>query len=70
MIQADKRKILLKREVKDILRIKGDSSFYEMIKRGEFPAGFKVGLRRVGWYEDEVYSWLDERAKEARGEVA
>ncbi|EBX1212919.1 transcriptional regulator, partial [Salmonella enterica subsp. enterica serovar Newport] len=31
MTQADKRKILLKREVKDILRIKGDSSFYEMI---------------------------------------
>ncbi|EAQ9996067.1 AlpA family phage regulatory protein, partial [Salmonella enterica] len=66
MTQTDKRKILLKQEVKDVLRIKSDSSFYEMIKRGEFPAGFKVGLRRVGWYEDEVYSWLDESAKAAR----
>ncbi|ELL7417794.1 AlpA family phage regulatory protein [Salmonella enterica] len=70
MTQTDKRKILLKQEVKDVLRIKSDSSFYEMIKRGEFPAGFKVGLRRVGWYEDEVYSWLDESAKAARGEAA
>ncbi|ENP0792749.1 AlpA family phage regulatory protein [Salmonella enterica] len=70
MTQADKRKILLKQEVKDILRIKSDSSFYEMIKRGEFPAGFKVGLRRVGWYEDEVYSWIGESAKAARGEAA
>ncbi|EEF5710500.1 AlpA family phage regulatory protein [Salmonella enterica] len=70
MTQADKRKILLKQEVKDVLRIKSDSSFCEMIKRGEFPAGFKIGLRRVGWYEDEVYSWLDKSAKEARGEAA
>lgn len=64
------RKILLKSEVKSILRVKSDSSFQEMINTGEFPRGFRVGLRRVGWYEDEVYAWLDERVKEARGEMA
>ncbi len=70
MSQPDSRKILIKKEVKEIIRIKADSAFYEMIKRGEFPVGFKIGLRRVGWYEDEVYAWLDERVKEARGKVA
>lgn len=70
MSQLQEREILLKQEVKNIIRIKADSAFHEMIKRGEFPAGFKIGLRRVGWYKDEVYSWLDERVKEARGKQA
>ncbi|EBW8860927.1 AlpA family phage regulatory protein [Salmonella enterica subsp. enterica serovar Muenchen] len=70
MNQHDKRKILTKREVKDFIRVKSDSSFHEMINRGEFPKGFKIGLRRVGWYESDVNSWLDERVKEARGEQA
>ncbi|AKW15018.1 helix-turn-helix transcriptional regulator [Salmonella enterica] len=64
------RKILLKKEVKAILRIKSDSAFQDMINAGEFPCGFRIGLRRVGWFEDEVNTWLKERVLEARGEVA
>ncbi|HEL7984768.1 TPA: AlpA family phage regulatory protein [Escherichia coli] len=64
------RKILIRTEVKKILRIKSDSSLQEMINAGEFPKGFRIGLRRVGWYEDEVLAWLKEREKEARGEAA
>ncbi|HAY0215089.1 TPA: AlpA family phage regulatory protein [Escherichia coli] len=64
------RKILIRTEVKKILRIKSDSSLQEMINVGEFPKGFRIGLRRVGWYEDEVLAWLKEREEEARGTAA
>ncbi|EDU6304650.1 AlpA family phage regulatory protein [Salmonella enterica] len=65
-----KRKILLKSEVKNIIRLKSDSAFQEMINAGEFPQGFRIGLRRLGWFEDEVNAWLKERVLEARGKVA
>lgn len=61
------RKILLTSEVKSLLRIKSDSTLTKMINRGEFPSGFRIGLRRMGWYEDEVLAWLKEREEEARG---
>ena len=61
------RKILIKKEVKDIIRIKSDAAFQEMINAGEFPRGFRIGLRRVGWFEDEVNKWLDDTITEARG---
>lgn len=64
------RKILLKSEVKNILRVKADSAFQEMINAGEFPRGFRIGLRRLGWFEDEVNAWLNKRIAESRGEVA
>ncbi|EJE72956.1 helix-turn-helix transcriptional regulator, partial [Escherichia coli] len=41
-----------------------------MINAGEFPQGFRVGLRRRGWYEDDVLSWQKEREEEARGTAA
>ncbi|HHZ5759890.1 TPA: helix-turn-helix transcriptional regulator, partial [Escherichia coli] len=46
------------------------SSLQDMINAGKFPKGFKIGLRRVGWYEDEVLAWLKEREEEARGTAA
>ncbi|MCZ5414557.1 AlpA family phage regulatory protein [Escherichia coli] len=61
---------LTRQEVKNILRIKADSSLQDMINAGKFPKGFKIGLRRVGWYEDEVLAWLKEREEEARGTAA
>ncbi|STM10752.1 putative transcriptional regulator [Escherichia coli] len=48
------RKIIFRQEVKKIIHIKADSTLQSMINAGEFPQGFRVGLRRRGWYEDDV----------------
>lgn len=58
------RKILLKKEVEEIVRVRSDSAFQEMINVGEFPRGFRLGLRRVGWFEDDVNAWLEKRIAE------
>ncbi|AWK14259.1 AlpA family phage regulatory protein [Candidatus Fukatsuia symbiotica] len=55
------RKILLKKEVKSILRISADSAFDEMWKQHDFPKPIRIGIRRTGWYADEVEGWLKER---------
>ncbi|EFO1483775.1 AlpA family phage regulatory protein [Escherichia coli] len=60
------RAILLRPEVKALLRIKSDSTLTEMINKGGFPKGFRIGLRRIGWYEDEVLAWLKERERNSR----
>ena len=60
------RAILLRPEVKALLLIKSDSTLTEMINKGGFPKGFRIGLRRIGWYEDEVLAWLKERERETR----
>lgn len=58
------RKILLKKEVKAFIRINSDSAFQELINVGEFPKGFRLGLRLLGWFEDEVEEWLINRVAE------
>ncbi len=55
------RKIIFRQEVKKIIHIKADSTLQSMINAGEFPQGFRVGLRRRGWYEDDVLAWQKER---------
>lgn len=58
------RKILLKKEVKEIIRINSDSAFQELINSGQFPKGFRLGMRLLGWFEDEVEHWLANRIAE------
>ncbi len=49
------RKILTRQEVKNILRIKADSSLQDMINAGKFPKGFKsvcvvlAGMKMKCW---------------------
>ena len=53
--------ILRKPRVLAIIGI-GNTSLYEAIKRGDFPAPVKLGLRAVGWRRSDIERWLATRA--------
>jgi len=38
------------------------STIYDYIKMGMFPKQIKLGIRAVGWYEDDIEKWLQIRA--------
>lgn len=40
------------------------SSLYGLMARGRFPKGVKLSAKAVGWPEDEVRRWIEERAAE------
>lgn len=62
--------ILSKKEVKTLLHFKSDTSLYRLEQKDEtFPQRIRIGLRRVGYRADEIYSWLESRKVEYR-EVA
>ena len=37
------------------------SSIYRQIARGEFPAQVQISERAVGWREEEVVEWIENR---------
>ena len=44
------------------------STIYLWMKEKRFPTHIKLGERSVGWLEEEVHSWLDQRISESRPE--
>ena len=56
--------ILRKPRVLAIIGI-GNTSLYEAIKRGDFPAPVKLGQRAVGWRRSDIERWLATRASTA-----
>jgi len=42
------------------------SSIYQMIADGKFPSPIKIGLRSVGWLQDEVDDWVIDRIECSR----
>ena len=62
--------ILPKKEVKTLLHFISDTSLYRLEQKDEtFHQKIRIGLRRVGYRADEIYSWLESRKVEYR-EVA
>ncbi len=41
----------------------GKSQIYAEIKRQEFPAPIKLGLRASGWLEHEIDDWIERRVR-------
>lgn len=44
------------------------STIYDWISKGRFPKPIKLSERSVGWLEDEVRQWQDERILLSRPE--
>ena len=44
----------------------GQTTIYELAKRGEFPKQRKLGSQRVAWLRSEVVEWLDAQFAQGR----
>ena len=54
------RRILRRRDVEQLVGL-GRSSIYAMMEDGTFPQSVKLGPRAVGWVEEEIELWIEER---------
>ena len=66
-------KILSRREVAAIFGV-SVVTLWRMVRRGMFPAPFRISPGRVGWRASTVERWIDQqeaavRGKEARAEL-
>ncbi len=51
---APSDRLLRRAEVKALIGVKSDSSLYDLISGGHFPAPRRLGYRRAVWLESEV----------------
>ncbi|STX44495.1 prophage CP4-57 regulatory protein AlpA [Legionella donaldsonii] len=58
-------KILRRRAVQERTGL-GRSSIYSKISQGEFPKPIALGDRSVGWIEEEITSWIEQRIQSSR----
>ena len=58
------RRILRNLAVREKSGFPSNSSLYDAIKRHGFPRPIPLGARAVGWVEEEVDRWLEERIAE------
>lgn len=42
------------------------SSIYLKISKNEFPKPVSLGMRSVGWLENEISAWIDSRIQHSR----
>ena len=51
--------------LEEVLQIVGvsKSTLYDMIERLKFPRQVRICRRSSGWWESEVYAWLDSRPR-------
>lgn len=54
------RKVLRRNEVRARTGLSA-TTIYREIQAGRFPKPVSIGQRAVGWFEDEVDNWLDQR---------
>ena len=56
-------RIIRKPEVADKVGL-SPVHFCRLERQGSFPSRISLGPNSVGWLEDEIEAWIDERAKE------
>ena len=59
-------KVILKLPVACERTGKSRSSIYQGIADGTFPRPIKLGPRSVGWLEDEIDAWIQQRVEASR----
>lgn len=47
----------------------GASTIYLRISQGKFPKPINLGDRAVGWLEEDIDNWLNERILQSRSSV-
>ena len=57
-----KQRILRLPEVKNITGL-SRSSIYGMIRSGTFPSHIQLGTRCIGWLENKVSAWVEQRVQ-------
>lgn len=55
-------RILSKRQVSEMV-LYSPQHIARLEKAGKFPKRLRLGPNRVGWLEDEVLGWIDDRLK-------
>jgi prophage regulatory protein len=61
------RKILRLPAVKEASGYGSTSQIYALMAKGEFPRPVKIGEQAVGWYEDEIEAWQQQRPRATGG---
>ena len=57
-------KILSRPEIMKLLGV-SDVTLWRMTREGRFPKPIRIGTRRIGWPEEIVQAWIEERVEEA-----
>jgi prophage regulatory protein len=42
------------------------SSIYQKVSKKEFPAPISLGMRSVGWVDQEISDWVTQRVNQSR----
>lgn len=63
------RRILRKPEVLGRVGV-SDVSIWRWERAGQFPRRVSLGGNSVGWFEDEIEAWMDDRAAEREAVAA
>ena len=58
-------KSILRRPAVEALTGLSRSSIYKFMNDGSFPKAIKLGPRAVGWVEDHIDAWINNRKEEA-----
>ena len=45
------------------------STIYLKVSQGEFPQPISLGYRSVGWVEEEINSWIEQRIQTSRNKI-
>lgn len=57
------QKILRKKEVREITGL-SDTTLWRLERASKFPRRLRLGASAIGWLQEEVEGWIEEKAAE------